>query len=412
MFRLKLVVTMLLLWLNAMAWTSQSDAQPTITPVQVGWTHSGPLLPDSSNFVTASLLVITPGERIYSTPGHCAIRLECPMHNLDYCYSMETGVRWTDFMSFYSGRLKAKFFAFETSMYLGAYASEKRGVTQYELNLTPHEKQRLWQLLDENMMQDVEITYNLLKDNCISKGILTIEDALIDERLEFGEMPEIMYKINGQLARYVARRAPWVEFLYTSFLGTECDNFWDIEYRLSPELVAEILQKSQFVSNSDEFKRPVLIASKQLLAQQASERQYAITPTIAFALVLLLVTLISLYEIKYGPCLVGRCCNVVLLVIQTAASLFLLYLTVYSGLFGYHWNWYLIPCNPLPALLWLCFRHREWWPKIYLVYTIILLCFLAMTPISEQIDLPHQLITATLAVRCATIWFLTKRHES
>lgn len=383
--------------------------QDTLVPVSVDWTHSGSLLADSSNFVTASLLVITPGKRIYSTPGHCAIRLECPTHNLDFCFSMETGTNWMDYFKFYSGKSKAKFLAFETSFYLAMYDSEQRGVTQYELNLTLHEKQRLWQLLDQDMTQNIEITYNLLKDNCISKGVLTIEDALIDERLIFGEMPAIMYQKNGKLARYIARRAPWVEFLYATFLGTECDEYWDVEFRLSPELVAEILQQSQFVSYSSDFSRPVLSGSKKLLEQRATERHYAITPTIAFAVLLLLVVLISLFEFRYGPHMIGRCCDFLLLVMQTLAGLFLVYVSFYSGLFGIHWNWYLIPCNPLPALLFIFFRYKTWWPKIYLFYAFVLVAFLALTPVSDQIDLPHQLVTTTLAVRCIAKWLLKRK---
>ncbi|MBQ4138143.1 MAG: hypothetical protein II592_01175, partial [Muribaculaceae bacterium] len=57
-----------------------TSAAPRDT-VSVSWTHGGPLLPDSSNFVTASLLIASPGEALYSSYGHCALRMECPVHN-------------------------------------------------------------------------------------------------------------------------------------------------------------------------------------------------------------------------------------------------------------------------------------------------------------------------------------------
>ena len=40
--------------------------------------------PDSSNFVIASLLTITPADAIYSSMGHSAIRMQCPSESLDY----------------------------------------------------------------------------------------------------------------------------------------------------------------------------------------------------------------------------------------------------------------------------------------------------------------------------------------
>ena len=39
---------------------------------------------DSSNFVKASILLVSPGNSVYSVCGHAALRMECPMHQLDY----------------------------------------------------------------------------------------------------------------------------------------------------------------------------------------------------------------------------------------------------------------------------------------------------------------------------------------
>lgn len=47
--------------------------------IQLSWTHPEPLTADSSNFVTASLLVASPGNAFYSNLGHCTLRMECPL---------------------------------------------------------------------------------------------------------------------------------------------------------------------------------------------------------------------------------------------------------------------------------------------------------------------------------------------
>ena len=47
------------------------------------------VLPDSSNFVTASLLVAEPLHALYSVFGHATLRMECPTHNLDYVFTFE-----------------------------------------------------------------------------------------------------------------------------------------------------------------------------------------------------------------------------------------------------------------------------------------------------------------------------------
>ncbi len=90
-----------------------------------------------------------------------------------------------------------------------------------------------------------------------------------------------------------------------------------------------------------------------------------------------------------------------LFVFQSVAGILLLYLSAVSGLFGIHWNWYLIPFNPLPLVLWLCCRKQPWYPKVFVFYTVVLVLFILATPLSSQLDIEHQLITATLAIRCA-----------
>ena len=74
---------------------------------------------------------------------------------------------------------------------------------------------------------------------------------------------------------------------------------------------------------------------------------------------------------------------------------------VFSSLGG-HWNWYLIPFNPLPFMLWLCFRHQAWHDRAFGYYTAILLISIPlMFAVTVQTDLPHALIVASLAVRTA-----------
>ena len=103
---------------------------------KVPWTHPGPLLPDSSNFVTASLLIASPGEAIYSQLGHVALRMECPVHNLDYCFSFEEEAGMGGIMKFFIGKTDAHMMAVPTAEFLKGFKLDGRQVMQYTLNLT------------------------------------------------------------------------------------------------------------------------------------------------------------------------------------------------------------------------------------------------------------------------------------
>ena len=141
------------------------------------------LLPDSSNFVKASLVVSSPTDIIYSSLGHCAIRMECPSEQLDYCFSLETNTRPGDYLKFFNGDAEAAVRAIPTEMYLEECRKEGRGVDQYEFNLTWHEKQQLWKSLDEEMMKPPHLKFNFLNTNCVMMVVIMIQNALIDESI-------------------------------------------------------------------------------------------------------------------------------------------------------------------------------------------------------------------------------------
>ena len=142
--RLK-ATTMVLVATISLATSAIVMAQP-----QVPWTNGGPLLPDSSNFVTASLLIASPGEPIYSQLGHAAIRMECPVHNLDFCFSFSEEPGMGGILKFFLGKTDAHMIAIPTAVFINDYRKEGRQVDQYTLSLSTHEKQELWRLLDND----------------------------------------------------------------------------------------------------------------------------------------------------------------------------------------------------------------------------------------------------------------------
>ena len=178
---------------------------------KVPWTHPGPLLPDSSNFVTASLLVASPGEAMYSSYGHCAVRMECPVNNLDYCFSFEMDFdeSFVDYVKFFAANVQSHIIAVPTSEYLGRYRKEGRGVRQYELNLTTHEKQELWRTLDNDYVDVQFRKYNLLENNCSSILFATLLNAPIDRTIEFSTFPEQFNNKSGVRIRYFTQLSPW-----------------------------------------------------------------------------------------------------------------------------------------------------------------------------------------------------------
>lgn len=371
------------------------------------------LLPDSSNFVKASLVVVSPGEEIYSSLGHCAIRLECPVHGLDYCFSfISVDATAKDIFTFFAGELHAGFYAFPTQVFLAEYNSEGREVKQVELNLTLHEQQRLWQLLDEDMVDSDKRKFNYLQNNCASMAMCPLEWSLIDEQLSINKWPEPMKLRNGDLIRFLSRNTPWLNFLNMTLMGVENDIYWPDEQRISPELIMEVLNNSTINPNDGSPARPVFkSAPTTILPLKYSPKPTPITPIVAFLVVLALVVLVTALQLAFRLDGVGRVVDVVLFSLQSIAGLLLLYMSTVTCLFGLHWNWYLIVFNPLPLVLWIAARKKSWYSKVYLVYTVVLLGFLCLWPVSSQFDWDHQLLTITLAVRTAYNYYATLKPK-
>ena len=373
---------------------------------KIPWTHGGPLLPDSSNFVTASLLVIEPGPQTVSAMGHSAIRLECPTHNLDYCFTLENNPEYST-LAFILGKTPAHDIAVPTNEFIKEFVAEKRRVVQYELNLTLHEKQELWRAADNEFTNEGHRMFHYSydgTDNCTSICLELIEQALIDEKIMVDEMPPILAENNGIYFRHMSRRSPWVQFLLITLAGKACDETWNMRNRMAPEIIIPLFSHSHF--EGQQGSRPMLKGDGKVLVHGGVEvAPNPVTPVWVFGGLLVLAIIITVLHYCHRGCKVAKIFDVGLFAFQLLLAALIVTTSCVGSIVGTHWNWYLIPFNPLPLIIWLLWRKRKGFYKVYLFYTVVLVLFIMATPLSEQLDLPHQLITATLAVRCLFNYF-------
>ena len=368
------------------------------------------VLPDSSNFVTASLLIISSTTDIYSVFGHTAFRMECPTHQLDYVFTLENDSGDGGIATFFAGKAKAYYVAVPTQQFLEDIGKEERSIEQYELNLSHHEKQELWRNLDNDMMEGAHRRFNL-QNHCVSTVIEKLHQSLIQERMEWQPWQGVMLMNNGDLLRHYVRHSRWAEFLFMSFIGVKYEERSPQEMRISPERLPIELARATFVSSIDGTGRSVLTGKhKSLTANGRKTQGKMLSPTALFAVILLLVVLLTWGEWRWRHQLASRWLDGVLLVAQTLAGIVLLAIMFGSDVFGHCWNWYLIPFNPLPLLIWTCFHKQKNFGRIYIIYTVVLAAFIALTPFISQLDVPHQLLVVTLAVRCLSKYLEYKKN--
>ncbi len=357
------------------------------------------ILPDSSNFITASMIISSPGNAIYAQVGHVALRMECPRYHLDFCFSFEEEHGTIGVLKCFFGKTYARIIAMPTDQFIERFKIKGRQTMQYTLNLNLREKQELWRRLDNDLVDETVRHFNLLQNNCLLVACQSVKAAMEKEKIIINDWPEQFKMNNGEIIKYYTRSAPWLQFLCNTFIGTEGDVLRGYEERMGPELLPQVLRAALIVDEQGN-KRPLLTEEKELSPLIKKFKASPASPMWVFGALLIITIIISFAQLKWKLKWLPKALDVLFMVFVTLMGMIFIYTSFVSGLFGKHWNWYLIPCNPLPLIIWLIWRKRKWFYKVYLFYTVVLLLFIIATPLTQQLDLPHQLITASLAVRC------------
>ena len=127
--------------------------------------------PDSCN-LRISLLTCTPGDELYSTFGHSAIRVTDLVSHSDIVYNY--GTFNFDEPGFYTKFIRGKLtFYISTEnfdSFLYSYQYENRGITEQVLNITCAEKYNMLLLLQTNLLpQNRYYKYDFTFDNCTTR---------------------------------------------------------------------------------------------------------------------------------------------------------------------------------------------------------------------------------------------------
>lgn len=135
----------------------------------------------AEDFVIASVCVVDPTDirdDLLGIWGHAWIRLQCPIFNLDVCFSYESESANDNFARFLKGDLKMGLFACQTFEYIKDYQTWNRAVHEYHLNLPPDAEQRLWEIMDNHVTNDITLEHDLARYGCANTVVHYVEMAL------------------------------------------------------------------------------------------------------------------------------------------------------------------------------------------------------------------------------------------
>lgn len=172
------------------------------------------------DFVLVSLCVADPTDwrdDALGVVGHAFLRLQCPVFNLDHCFSYEGENVNDNLFKYLSGQTKMGMFRVETDEYLKDFRKWNRSVHEYRLNMPPEAEQRLWEIMDNHTTNKTSLRHDLKKYGCAVTVVRYVKKAL-------GETP-IVYAPNAELENMTPREIsyrslenhPWLRLVFSAF---------------------------------------------------------------------------------------------------------------------------------------------------------------------------------------------------
>jgi len=352
------------------------------------------LAPD---FVTVSLVVCDPSDVLYSTLGHAALHLQCPTFDLDYIFSYESENVREKIWTFLRGKLKMGMFALSPEEFLQGYKDDGRGVKEYRLNLSPAQKQKLWEVMDKHVMEGANLPYDYFNRGCAKSVVIVMHEAIGKQAIHYAPWSD-KYKKQTQreLVRDFITEAPWEEFYMYFLIGVEGDKSYPCEKKLIiPSDLVEVWQQATF-DNGDN----VLDSNAHVLLEPTTQLKAGPFKPMPVCMILLILSIVSLATIRmsHPACrLAGTITDYAVLTISGIAGIVMTYLIVFSSLPCTRWNWLIIPFNILPAIGW---YWRKYWALPYAVIILIWCIVMAWQWMFGHIlvDWAHIILAMTLGI--------------
>lgn len=209
-----------------------------------------------------SLLTASPGEDLYSTFGHSALRVIDSVSNTDIVYNYGT----FDFeepgfyMKFTRGKLMYYLSRDYFESFKANYQAENRTLTEQVLNLNCEEKSNIINLLNDNLLpQNLYYKYDFLFDNCTTR-LRDLLEKTTEGNVHFGEVLQTKKTFRNLIHEYLNYNdKQWSKLGIDILLGSNTDAIMQPrEVMFLPDYLMKTLDNSTIDS------RP-LVSEKQSL---------------------------------------------------------------------------------------------------------------------------------------------------
>jgi hypothetical protein len=341
-----------------------------------------------SDSVQVSLITCSPGPEVYAKFGHSGLRVFDKVNGYDFIFNWGLFSFNTEnfYLKFIRGKTDYLLGVQNTSDFLPEYKRRNSVVWEHILNFRPSETKRLIeQLLINYKPENRQYRYNFVFDNCATRP-RDIVLGSVDGRVVFQTSFESK-TYRQAIGNYIGEDT-WLRFGVDVIFGYQADkNMPQLQSMFLPEILKYEFLNAKISNNQYTETRPLVAKTNILVSTEYKEDKVAELiekPFYVFAILLIIIALLSAYEIVFDKKYNTIFDSVLLMVTGIAGTLifFLMFFSVHP-LVKYNLN--ILWLNPLNLIAAVMIWFNKWRIHMF-IYQLLNLILVALALISVAIS--------------------------
>jgi hypothetical protein len=250
---------------------------------------------DSSR-LRISLLTCSPGEELYSTFGHSALRVVDSNSVTDIVYNYGTFDFDEDgfYLKFIRGKLNYYVDAGTFWDFQQEYILENRRITEQVLNFSGEEKEKIRHALNENLKEENKFyLYDFFLDNCTTR----LRDIIVKNKQPAPVLPAVMpvtYTFRNAIHQYLDNNHKyWSKLGIDLLLGAPTDAV------MTPAQQQFLPDNLMYALDSTKNVKIVDAAHELYTVSAIANKGNWFTPVVLFSMILGFFVLLSLFKNRY-----------------------------------------------------------------------------------------------------------------
>jgi hypothetical protein len=359
-----------------------------------------------------SILTCDPGNELYSTFGHSAIRVRDPLSRIDKVYNYGTFNFETPnfYLKFTKGQLDYMLTVSHYKYFVISYMKENRGIREQLLNLSIEQKLQIYSFLEKNALpENMYYRYDFFFDNCATRVKDVLKIVLENNLILPQKNKQDEESFKEMLGPYLDGK-DWERFGIRLCLGQPANEIASVEEStFLPDYLEQVFDNSKIIINNNELpivkEKRVLFAPKEKIIPKTG----FFSPMLVFSFILLITLLITFLEYKKKKYLI--------ILDKTLFFVFgLLGFIILLVWFGTEHkavvnNWNVIWAMPLYLIAAFLIKkqNNRSWVRYFMITMALLLCLSLILDLTfyDVFDVAAIPVIIALAVRSA--WFWLKR---